>query len=734
MRLASCVLAALLAACSQKPAPGVLPAQRPNLLLITVDTTRADHVGCYGARTGATPVMDALAARGVRFENALSNIPLTRPSHTTLLTGLLPQRHGVWSNGPYRLDPKWLTLAERFQKSGYRTGAVIASFVLTRSFGLERGFDVYDDSLRDTPGADPEKTADQVAASAQALLQDRIQPPFFLWLHFYDPHFPYTPPSGFAGSPYDGEIAFMDRQIGVVLDSLQNRGQLTNTIVVVAGDHGEGLGEHGEATHGYFLYDSVMRVPLIMAGPGIPAGKTIAPTVSLSDLTPTMLEAFQLRQPQDRFDGKSLWKGVQGAALQSEPVVLENRSIHFQFGWAALIGLRTDAYKWIGSPEEELYNIQEDPHELTNLAPQNKSQVAAMHNLDAKVRPKVESSGTSSGALNPEEESKLASLGYISGGSANSSDVFLGPDSKRFSGIMAKIDDLIHARQVKDMTRVEELVGEVLKVDPENLFALRCEGEMLILQRRFAEALTVLKRVVEKNENHPETFAYLGTAYEKTGEPAQALFWYQKAATPPWIYWPALESMARIAAASPALLSRDACLQKLAAVQPSSAREYTSVARAYALLSAYDDALLRYRKALEITPRIPEAQVGQAQMLQKLGRLPEAERALMQMQSPTVESRYVLATVLLQEGRKPAACTNFVESLRMQPRNINLLLGVAAGLQNCELPDQAAQCYDRILQSEPGNRDALQQLARLEEARGNTDRARALYRRLKTTQ
>lgn len=728
--LFACILA--LSGCGgSKPAapPAPVAAQR-NLLLITLDTTRADHLGCYGDRAAGTPVLDALAARGVRFDQAICNVPLTRPSHTTILTGLLPQRHGVWSNGPYRLDPKFPTLAQRFRESGYHTAAVVASFVLSRSFGLDHGFDLYDDRLRETTGADPEKPANEVAAAAAAWLDHPLQPPFFLWLHFYDPHYPYTPPAGYSGDPYDGEIAFMDREIGVVLQALEAKGWLANTLVVAAGDHGEGLGEHGETTHGYYLYDSTMRVPLIVAGPGVAAGQTISATVSLADLMPTFLEAFQMRKDQDRFDGRSFWQGIQSGKLEPRDVVMENRSIHYQFGWAALTGLRTGDSKWIGAPQEELYDLKNDPRETKNVAAEDASRTAALRNLSVKLRPKSDASGAASASgLSPEEEAKLASLGYISGGASGDTDVFAGPDPKRFAGALDAIDRLIHARQERDFASVEDLVTRVLKLDPGNLFALRCKGEVLIEQRQYAEALAVLKRIVAANENHPETFSYLGLAYERTGDPASAVQWYEKASSPPWIYWPSLESLARMSVQHPALLSRDRCLQKLAGLQPASFREQISVARAYAILSDYERGAGWYRKALESKPDAPEAQVGLGQMLQKTGNLSEAEATLLRVEPPTVESRYVLATIQLGQGKKDAACTNFVEASRMQPRNTNLLCGVAAGLQSCGYPEDAARCYERVLTVEPQRPEALFQLAQIENGLGHRERARSLYQR-----
>jgi arylsulfatase A-like enzyme len=264
-----------------------------NVLLITLDTTRADRLGCYGYTSAQTPNLDALAQAGTRFNNAITHVPLTRPSHASILTGTLPYHHGIWNNGPFRLEPKSVTLAESFKGAGYKTGAIISSHVLAPSFGFAQGFDFFDDRLQEFPGSDPEKVAADVAALANRWLGQEIQPPFFLWLHFYDPHFPFTPPepyrSRFANSPYDGEIAYMDDSIGKIINKLKTLDWMKDTLIVAVGDHGEGLGEHQEPTHGYLIYDSTMRVPLIMSGPGVPQNKIIDSQVSISDLDPTIL-------------------------------------------------------------------------------------------------------------------------------------------------------------------------------------------------------------------------------------------------------------------------------------------------------------------------------------------------------------------------------------------------------------------------------------------------------------
>src|SRR5512139_1322212 len=282
--------------------PLMLPsAGRPNVLLITIDTLRADRLGCYGDRDAATPVLDALAARGVRFPDAVAHVPLTLPSHATILTGVTPLKHGVRDNAGFVLGSTLRTLAEQFRAGGYETAAFVSGFPVHHRFGLARGFETYDD--RFPQGGDParppyvERRADQTIAAVTAWLARRSaedRRPFFIWLHLFDPHAPYDPPepyrSRFSARPYDGEVAFADAQIGVLLGRLQQVGQRGQTLVLATSDHGEGLGEHGEPTHGLFIYDSTIRVPLILAGPGVPSGRVVASLARGIDLAPTLLD------------------------------------------------------------------------------------------------------------------------------------------------------------------------------------------------------------------------------------------------------------------------------------------------------------------------------------------------------------------------------------------------------------------------------------------------------------
>ena len=482
--LAAPGLALALTGC-HRPTPATAARSRPrNLLLLTLDTTRLDRLGCYGSPAGATPHLDALAARGARFEEAIAPVALTRPSHATLLTGLEPRQHGVWSNGPYRLEPGFTTIAERFSQRGFSTAAVVSSFVLGRSFGLDQGFARYDDAFAEMPGADPEKTADAAERSAAARIgSDALVPPFFLWVHFYDPHDPYVAPEPYDGrfrsDPYAGEVAFMDAAIGRLLQALAAKGLAAETLVVAVADHGEGLGEHGEPTHGYFLYDSTLRVPLILAGPGVPPGLVVSGSVTLADLAPTLLEALGL-EPDAGVAGRSFWSELPRGRVGARPALLENPAIHRQFGWAELAGLRADGWKWIAAPTPELYDLTADPGETRNLARAEPARAARLGERLARMRAGAAAAGQARG-LSPEQEERLAALGYVSSGT-DDSDLGAGPDPKSVASVIPDVERLIDARRADRTPEIRSYADAILARDPTNRFALRARGDLLVVR------------------------------------------------------------------------------------------------------------------------------------------------------------------------------------------------------------------------------------------------------------
>jgi arylsulfatase A-like enzyme/Flp pilus assembly protein TadD len=452
----ACVLC--LAACAREPSP------KPSILLVTIDTLRADHVGCYGNSGARTPALDSLAAGGVRFEEARSHAPLTAPSHATLLTGVLPPRHGVRGNGPFRLRHDAPSLAGALRQAGYRTAAVVASVVLDRSTGLDQGFDAYDDNQRTGPKAAfryLERGASQVeAASLQAL--QTLNPPFFLWVHFYDPHVPWVAPE-IPG--YDGEIAFADAALGRVIEAARARAG-TGIVVLATSDHGESLGEHGENQHGYTLHRGVLRVPLLLAGPEIPRGRTVPATVGLVDVAPTLadLAGVELRGAAGR-SLRRFWEGRAPRAVEEEPLWQETLHPLFDSGWAPLRGLLDARWSFVDAPSPELYDRQEDVHEREDVAASHGDVVQA---LSARLRALRTALGDTDPEPAPEDaerRERLASLGYLSLTAAES-----GPRLDPKDGLRAflAVEEAEVLLERGNAARARDLVAPFLPQDPTN--------------------------------------------------------------------------------------------------------------------------------------------------------------------------------------------------------------------------------------------------------------------------
>ena len=406
--------------------PGsALPApQGPvNVLLITLDTTRADRLGAYGCAQARTPALDALAAEGVRFARAQSPVPLTLPAHASILTGTYPTFHGLHNNGSYFLPPQAETLAEILKGRGYRTAAFVASFIVDSRFGLDQGFDAYGDRL-DTDGGikdlQSERPAEDVFAEFDAWLTAAPGgSPFFCWLHFYDPHLPYEPPEPFRSDPslsaYDGEVANVDLSVGRVFDKLRRLGLYDSTLIIAAGDHGEGFGEHGELGHGIFCYQETLAVPLLMRLPGgRPRSAVVNDTVDLVDILPTVLEAVGAPAPPF-VQGTSLLPLVSGKRGPERELYFESFYAQEDMGGAPLTGLITGGRKYIDLPRSELYDLTADPGEKNNLlasekGPADRARARLKDWLEKSRSQNIDTTRT----MTAEERRRLESLGYAS--------------------------------------------------------------------------------------------------------------------------------------------------------------------------------------------------------------------------------------------------------------------------------------------------------------------------------
>jgi arylsulfatase A-like enzyme len=391
-----------------------------NVLLVTLDTTRADRLGCYGATRARTPNLDGLASGGVRFENVTCQVPLTTPSHCSILTGTYPLFHQVHNNGSYALPAEVPTLAETFKAKGFETAAFVGSFTVDSRFGLDQGFDVYDDKLTAGEAFKPlnaERKAEKVYEAFRSWLDGRGERPFFCWVHFFDPHIPYDPPApysiDFADSPYDGEIAYMDKYVGQVTDALREKNLLPKTLIVLAGDHGEAFGEKVETGHGVFLYDGTLRVPLIFSAEGhLPRGLVVRPRVRLIDIAPTILDLLAIPAPPE-VQGTSLLSRISGREKTSLGSYIETYFPRENYGWSELVGLVEGDWKYIRAPKPELYNLRDDPEEKANAFGRESQQAREMNRRLEELTAAASSNLASpKRELTAEEKERLRSLGY----------------------------------------------------------------------------------------------------------------------------------------------------------------------------------------------------------------------------------------------------------------------------------------------------------------------------------
>lgn len=490
------------------------------MVLISVDTLRADRLGTYGATSVETPAIDALARAGVRFERAFSPTPLTLPAHWTILSGVEPWHHGVVDNGMIPGKPP-TTLARRFAERGYDTAAFVSAFVLHRTFGLAGGFARYDDGPAGDAGLDQAfhgvGRADERVDKALRWLKRERRQPFFLWLHLYDPHAPYDPPEGFraryTGRPYDGEVAFVDTQVARVLAAIQGSGAGDRTLVVLLSDHGESLGEHGERTHGVLLYDSTLRVPLIFRLPGtLPAREVRRDAVSLADVAPTIARLVGL-PPADGMDGRDLF----GADRSPRRIGAISEYPRRKLGWANLIAVREDDWKYIRAPRPELFDLALDPAEKQNRVDDQPARAISLERVAADIGSTLETGrgSTSADTPAPEDRARLSALGYVTGSRQSSGPA---PDPK---DVIATLNDLDQAYQWIAEGRLGEADTALRRLSGKSAFpqvpVLEARARLARMRGRDAEAEDIYLRLVTRDPEDASALAQLVVLARKQG-------------------------------------------------------------------------------------------------------------------------------------------------------------------------------------------------------------------------
>jgi len=653
---------ALAPGCGPGPAP---PPRR--IVLASIDTLRADHVGSYGAARAATRELDTIAARGVRFEAALSPAPLTLPAHATLLTGRDPPGHGVRHNSIHRLAPEVPTLARGLGEAGYATAAFVGARVLERRFGLDQGFAVYDDGVAGSapgPTGFAERPADAVVDAALAWLA-RAPDHFFLWVHFYDPHRPYAPPPGFASAfasrPYDGEIAFADAELGRLLAAIRARWGDEGLLVVATADHGESLGEHGELTHGYSLYEATQRVPLLFAGAGLPAGRSVAAPVSLADVAPTLL-ALAGAAPLAGATGRDLGPLLRGEAETpgSAPVYLETLATQLDLGWSPLLALRGERFKYVSAPRPELYDLADDPGETRDLAAL-RPDVAQELARELAARRAAGAAAPLAAEHDAEIAEGLRALGYAAGPlSADPNAAQLGvvggfdpKDGREALAQLGQAQVAVAEGRVADALAALRPLGDGPVVAAQRAAVAVAAGDLAQAER---DARLVLALQAGRDDVRvilAQTLLAAGRAEEADAELAQLE--PEAAAAAPWV---ALRRARSLAEAG----NRDAALALLAAARarhPQDAALASSLAGLLEAAGRIDEALGLREAALARDPGSPALQNDVAWTLARLRRDLARARALAEAAArarpgePAIQD--TLAEIARAEGAPGAA-------------------------------------------------------------------------------
>ncbi len=630
------------------PALAAAAPKRPNLLLVTIDTLRPDRLGCYSTRYLQTPAIDRLAAAGVVFTRAFAHNPETLPSHTNILLGTTPLQHGVHDNGIFRVPETLPNLAKYLKQSGYATAAAVGAFPLDSRFGLNAGFDMYDDKYGAGASLDfrfVERKAGAVVETALAWLKDKPGP-WFLWVHCFDPHQPYEPPEPYAtkfkSDPYSGEVAYVDASLAKLFGYLKDSGSAESTVVVITADHGQSLGEHGETTHGYFAYNSTLWVPLIIAGPGVKPGR-VDQNVCHIDIFPTVCDLLGLPKPA-YLQGVSLLPAVRGKELAPRSIYFESLYPYYRRGWAPLRGFIAGQKKFIDLPIPEVYDLKTDFGETKNLAGTDLENEKAELSRLIKAESGAQAGAAATPGLDAEARRKLESLGYVGGYQPPAKKDFtpaddlktLLPFNRKFEEAqtlffggnadqsIALLREMIQERPDFDnpylflvtifdkqhrRPEAEAVLKKAVESNPHN-YKLAIEyGITLAEQNRNDEAIVVLTKAAGTIDWDPELWNFLGVAFWNKGEIEKALTAYERALSLDPKYAVVLTNLGT-AEVSLARKNKDrGALNKAMdyfkrAIESDSryASAYNGLGAVYRLVGDLDGAIFCWDKAVEIDP------------------------------------------------------------------------------------------------------------------------------------
>jgi arylsulfatase A-like enzyme/cytochrome c-type biogenesis protein CcmH/NrfG len=656
----------------------------PNVLLISIDTLRADHVGAYGYAAAQTPALDGLAARGLRFVRASTTTPLTLPAHTSLMTGTFPAWHGVRDNGGFYVGEDQLTLAKVLRQHGYRTGGFVGAFVLDSRWGINQGFDRYFDnfdlSRYEGKGLDAvQRPGREVVDQALPWLDEEPGRPFFAWVHLYDPHTPYAAPEPFRSrfpvsivGAYDAEIAYADSQVARLLDHLRERGALESTLVIAVGDHGESLGEHQEQQHGFFVYEGTVRIPLIIAGPGVPA-RVVADQVRIVDVMPTVLDAVGIPVP-GTVQGHSL-RTLENGSHRDLLALSETFYPRYHYGWSDLQAVGDGRYKFILAPERELYDLQDDPGETQNLASANPQRADALERAlrDLQTRSSRSAAAAAPRPVDPEAEERLRALGYI-GGSVSPRNLDDRPrgDPKRTIRLYNLLKLAAQDSVDGNVDAGIEKVRRALDDDPDIVEGYTMLGNLQTKAHRLDEAVGAYQHALNLDPEHQGAIFSLAVAYKQMGRLADAQAGFERARTldpkSGKADWQIADIMMQRGDAAAAASLLETALKEKRVDRPSF---LIKLAEADIQQQRYDEAEQRLRDAIA-------ERTDAALAHYDLGLIAEARsdpgRAIAEYEiecrraKPSYRASYNLARLLQRAGRSQEAIVHFRNAVAANPQ------------------------------------------------------------------
>ncbi len=668
-----------------------------NLIIITMDTTRADSLECYGNKKVLTPNINRFAEKGILFTNATASAPITLPSHSSIMTGLYPINHGARDNSIYKLSDENTTLAEVFKEKNFNTAGIVSTFILDSQYKINQGFDFYNDNFLnpEQKGRLPvqRKGLETATVAVEWLRDNARKKPFFMWVHFYDPHADYNPPepykTAYSDNPYYGEIAYTDMCIGIILDELKRQKVFDNTLFILTADHGESFGEHGEQTHGFFIYDSTIHVPLIISNSRFSVqNNKIDSQVSLVDIFPTAIDLMGLKYGKT-VDGKSLAPFFEGKDAEEHPSYSE-AEIPKSFYWNPLKGIRFDGWKYIFGKNSELYNISKDPGEKENLIEKEDSRAKQMYRMLEKVvsNKRVFSEKSNVKPLDEETIKKLKTLGYFhEGGTSGKEETneelpenFPRPDPAEQIKSYRKYQRINNLIDNEEYDSAEKGLKEIISEDEENPRFLTTLAKLYETTERIEEAIPLYKKASDYDPENGRYYFLIGNLYNRINKPDDAATFYKKT----------LQFNERHFLA------------------------HYNLGRYYTLKGKYEKAILEYETALKLRPghafSLNNLAFIYSEKLKDKGKGLEYLKEAVKAEPNTAFIRKNYAGALLDSGDRDKAEKQFLEAIRLEPENPEYCIELGDLYRDKGDLKKATEMWKRALGIKPDYTQAIRRL------------------------